>query len=107
VRSTFLFIVTFAALVGAILIGRTYFGAEVGGTCNDFVLSCRATRGMFTINACVRTGPAPEDTFCSYACETTPECPENWTCDPAEAWSSVSSAVEDVHRVCRPSPPSR
>ena len=48
------------------------------------------------------TGARPEDTFCSYACTEASECPEDWTCDPADAWSSVPGAVEDVTRVCRP-----
>lgn len=101
-RSTLTFLVTLLLVLAIGAYARTQFGAEVGGNCNDFILSCRATRGMFTVNACVRTGPDPEDTFCSYACESAPECPEGWTCDPASAWSSVPGAVEDVRRVCRP-----
>lgn len=89
-------------MIAGIAFGHTRFGAEVGEHCSDFALSCRATRGMFTINACVRTGPEDDDTFCSYACEATADCPESWTCDPAAAWSNVPSAVEDVRRVCRP-----
>lgn len=91
-----------ALLSALIAFGRTRFGAEVGEHCNDFVLSCRATRGILSVNACVRTGPSDDDTFCSYACERTEDCPEGWACDPAAAWSSVPGAVEDVRRVCRP-----
>ncbi len=101
-RSTFFFVVAFVLVVAAIAFGRTYFGAEVGAHCNDFVLSCRATRGILTVNACVRTGPNDEDTFCSYACNVESDCPEGWSCDPAAAWSNVSSAAEDVRRACRP-----
>jgi len=88
-------------VIGIGLIARTYFGAEVGGSCNDFILSCRATRGFFTVNACVRTGPDPEDSYCSYACHEASDCPEDWTCDAASAWSSVPTATDDVDRVCR------
>lgn len=90
------------ACVLGVAYARTIFGAEVGEPCNDFVLSCRATRGALTVNACVRTGPDPDDSFCSYACAATPDCPEGWTCEAAVAWSNVPGAVEDVHRVCRP-----
>ena len=96
------FLATLVVVSALVAFGRTRFGAEVGAPCSDFVLSCRATRGMFTVNACVRTGPRPEDTFCSYACESASECPEGWSCDPASAWSTVPGAVEDVARVCRP-----
>ena len=92
----------FVLLIVGIGYARTIFGAEVGEPCSSMVLSCRATRGVLTVNACVRTGPNDEDTFCSYACETAADCPDDWTCDPAAAWSNVPGAVEDVDRVCRP-----
>lgn len=101
-RNILTFVVTFALLSAAVGLARTYFGAEVGEHCNDFVLSCRATRGIFTVNGCVRTGPDPDDTYCSYACQADAECPEGWTCAAAGAWSSVPGAVEDVNRVCAP-----
>ncbi len=101
-KSAFLFVLTFVVLSGAIAFARTMFGAEVGEPCNDFILSCRATRGVLSVNACVRTGPRPEDTFCSYACDITSDCPERWECDPASAWSSVPGAADDVVRVCHP-----
>ena len=100
-RSTLMTLATTFLVIGIGLIARTYFGAEVGQSCNDFILSCRATRGFFTVNACVTTGPNPEDNYCSYACHEASDCPEGWSCDPASAWSSVPTATDDVDRVCR------
>jgi len=100
-RSTLTLVGTMLAVIGIGLVARLYFGADVGEPCNDFILSCRATRGFFTVNACVRTGPDPQDSFCSYACHEASECPEGWTCDAADAWSSVPTAADDVTRVCR------
>ena len=98
----------FLAFVGSIAVAlviggylRTLFGAEVGEPCNDFILSCRATRGVLTVNACVHDGAGEDDTFCSYMCEATSECPEGWACEAASAYSNVPGAVEDVDRVCR------
>jgi hypothetical protein len=96
------FIVTSFVIIVLIAVGHTMFGAELGQPCNDFVLSCRATRGMFTINGCVHVGARPEESFCSYPCTREEECPAEWTCDAASAYATVSSAVEDVQRVCRP-----
>ena len=101
-RNALLFVVSLAVFVAAAAFARTLVGAEVGGHCSEMLLSCRATRGIFTVNACVRTGPEDDDTFCSYACGVTEECPDGWTCDPAGAWSNVPGALEEVDRVCRP-----
>lgn len=95
------FVVSIVVFVAIGLVARTFVGAEVGEACNDFVLSCRATRGIFTVNACVRTGPSEAESFCSYACRADSECPEGWTCVGAAAWSSVPGAADDVDRVCR------
>ena len=89
-------------VIGAIAIARLYVGADVGEPCNDFILSCRATRGILTINACVHTGPTPEESYCSYTCDIDGECPEGWSCEPAGAWSNVPGAMEDVQHACRP-----
>lgn len=100
-RSILTFVVSALVVAGLILVARLFVGADVGEPCNDFILSCRATRGMFTVNACVRTGPEPEQSFCSYACTDVSECPEGWTCDPASAWTNVGDAADDVTRACR------
>jgi hypothetical protein len=101
VRSFLLFVVSLAVFVAVGAFARTLIGAEVGEPCSELLLSCRATRGILTVNACVRTGPGDDETFCSYACEADDECPEGWSCDAAGAWSNVPGALEDVQRVCR------
>jgi len=89
------------ALSAGVAYARTLFGADVGQPCSEFILSCRATRGTFTINGCVRTGPSDDDTYCSYACESDAACPEDWSCDSAASWSSVPGSVDGATRVCR------
>lgn len=100
-KNTLTFLVTLTLLVLAVGYLRTVFGAEVGEPCNDFILSCRATRGVLTVNACAHTGPSEADSFCTYACTSTAECPEDWACEAAATWSNVPGAAEDVDRVCR------
>lgn len=100
-RSFLTFAATLLAGLALLALAHLYLGAEVGEACNDFALSCRGTRGLFTLNACVHVGPDPEDAFCSYACEEASECPDGWTCEPAAGWSTIPNATEDVDRVCR------
>jgi hypothetical protein len=102
VRQFALFVFTLALFLGIAAVGRTMFGADVGEPCSEMLLSCRATRGVFSVNACVRTGPDDDDTFCSYACTVDRDCPTEWTCAPAGAWSNVPGTLEEVEGVCSP-----
>ncbi|MFO0683748.1 MAG: hypothetical protein U0234_16940 [Sandaracinus sp.] len=100
-RSILRFLGTLAVLFAVLLVVHVTLGAEVGEGCSDFVLSCRATRGVLTVNACLHEGASAGESYCSYACREASECPEGWSCDPAWGYASVPSAVEDVERVCR------
>lgn len=100
-RSLLAFVGTLLVLVALLLVAHVSVGAEVGEGCSDFLLSCRGTRGVLTLNACLHEGPEPDQAYCSYACHEAAECPEGWSCDPAWGYSSVPEATEDVERVCR------
>lgn len=100
-RSLLLFLGTLAVLFAVLLGVHVTLGAEVGEGCSDFLLSCRGTRGVLTVNACLHEGPGPDESYCSYACREVSECPEGWSCDPAWGYASVQQAVDDVERVCR------